>query len=170
MNIEHIPTRAEIRARRERLGRYGAPEPAPQKLSPIVIEAESTPEPALIAPPPAIQRTRSNIWFHFVGDKPVDFTSLADVSDAVCGHFGVDYLELCKRRHLKEVVYRRSIAIYLARELTTKSWPQIGRMFGGLDHTSAIAASRRVEKSISNGDPATVADVAAIRAMLGRPE
>jgi hypothetical protein len=167
MNIEHIPTRAEIRARRERLGCYGKPEPTPEKCSPIVIEAEPEIEPAPVA---TVQRSHSNIWFHFVGDKPVDFISLADVSDAVCGHFGVDYLELCKRRHLKEVVYRRSIAIYLARELTPKSWPQIGRMFGGLDHTSAIAASVRVEKAINKGDPATLTDVAAIRAMLGRPE
>jgi hypothetical protein len=168
MNIEHIPTRAEIRARRERLGCYSAPEPAREKLSPIIIEAEPEFEPEPVAEPslPA----RSNIWFRIVGDRPADFITLADVRDAVCKHFGIDYLELCKRRQLKVVVYRRSIAIYLARELTTKSWPQIGRMFGGLDHTSAITASRRVEKAISKSVPATVADVAAIRVLLGRPD
>jgi hypothetical protein len=166
MNIEHIPTRAEIRARRERLGCYGKPEPAPERLSPIVIEAEPEIEPEPLVKP--MERRPSNIWFHFVGDDPDSFTTLADVRDAVCNHFGVDYLELCKRRHLKVVVYRRSIAIYLARQLTPKSWPQIGRMFGGLDHTSAIAASNRVERAINAGDPATLSDVAAIRTSLGR--
>ena len=162
MNIEHIPTRAEIRARRERLGCYGAPEPMPEKLPAVVIGDDdgSIPEPS---PPP-----RSNIWFNIVGDRPADFTTLADVRDAVCEHFGIDYLELCKRRQLKLVVYRRSIAIYLARELTTKSWPQIGRMFGGLDHTSAISAGRRVEAAIEAGDETAVADVSAIRMKLGK--
>jgi hypothetical protein len=122
-------------------------------------------EPELVAEvPPA----RSNAWFVIIEDKPAESISLADVREAVCKHFKIDHVELLKRRQLKAIVYRRSIAIYLARELTTKSWPQIGHMFGGLDHTSAIAAGRRVEAAIDAGDEATVADVSAIRAKLGR--
>lgn len=164
MNIEHIPTRAEIRARKERLGCYGKPEPMPEKLSAVVVgcDDESIPSPS---PPP-----RSNIWFNIVGDRPADFTTLAEVRDAVCEHFGIDYLELCKRRRLKLVVYRRSIAIYLARDITPRSWPQIATMFGGLDHSSAIAAGARVAKAISKNDATTLADIAAIRGLLGRPE
>lgn len=161
MNLEHIPNRAEIRARRERLGCYRSAEPLPAKLPPINIDEEPFVEPA---------PTRTNIWFNIVGERPENFTTLADVRDAVCKHFEIDYLELCKRRHLNGVVYRRSIAIYLARELTPRSWPQIAAMFGGLDHTSAIAAGNRIEKAIRKNDAATLADIAAIRAALGRPE
>lgn len=160
MNIEHIPTRAEIRARRERLGCYGVPEPMPEKLSPIE-EMQPVTEPA---------KQRTNIWFNIVGERPINFLTLADIRDAVCQHFGIDYLELCKHRRLKLVVYRRSIAIYLARELTPRSWPQIAAMFGGLDHTSAISAGTRIEKAIGESDAATLADIAAIRATLGRLE
>jgi len=128
-----------------------------------VIEVIASPE--LVA---EVSPARSNAWFVIIDDKPAESISLADVREAVCKHFKIDHVELLKRRRLKAIVYRRSIAIYLARELTTKSWPQIGRMFGGLDHTSAIAAGRRVEAAIDAGDEATVADVSAIRMKLGK--
>lgn len=155
MNIEHIPTRAEIRARKERLGCYGKPEPLPQK-------------PILVVTDPVKQPAHSKFWFSIATEQPVDFITLADIRDAVCEYFGTTPQGLLAKRRTKLIIYRRHLAIYLARELTTKSWRQIARIFGDIDHTSAIHAARRMEAKIGcDKDGAIRADIAAIRLALG---
>lgn len=155
------------------------------KLLALLIEHHGNGEQAGVAPPvepdqiihddpePVTEASpRSNIWFSVLSEKPSDFISLADIRDAVCQHFGIGYPELCMRRRRKLIVYRRSIAIYLARELTTKSWPQIARTFGGLDHTSAMAAASRIDRALTGADASntTKSDLDAIRGALGRAE
>ena len=50
-----------------------------------------------------------------------------------------------RRRH-KKVAYARQMAMYLSRKLTDKSYPDIGRAFGGKDHSTVVAAVKKIER------------------------
>ena len=54
----------------------------------------------------------------------------------------------------KDIVQARHIAIFLCKRLTTLSMPDMGRRFGGRDHTTILHAIRKVEQSLSNSDDA----------------
>ncbi len=52
-------------------------------------------------------------------------------------------------RRSKSVVIPRQIAMYLSKELTNLSYPEIGRNFGGKDHTTIIHASKKIDKLLN---------------------
>ena len=70
--------------------------------------------------------------------------TIAQIQVRVASHFGFKGAELRGRRRFRRVSRARAIALYLARELTDASYPEIGQRFGGMDHTSVIYAHRRV--------------------------
>lgn len=74
--------------------------------------------------------------------------TLEDVQDVVARRFNVKVAELKSKRRTKTVVHPRQIAMYLCRELTDASFPEIGREFGGKDHTTIIHACRQIEKAL----------------------
>ncbi len=74
--------------------------------------------------------------------------TLEDVQDVVARRFQVKVSELKSKRRTRTVVHPRQIAMYLSRELTGCSFPEIGREFGGKDHTTIIHACRQIEKAI----------------------
>ena len=74
--------------------------------------------------------------------------TLADVQEVVARRFQVKVAELKSKRRTKTLVHPRQIAMYLARELTAASFPEIGREFGGKDHTTIMHACRQIEKAI----------------------
>jgi chromosomal replication initiator protein len=55
---------------------------------------------------------------------------------------------LCSPSRRREVVYARQIAMYLCRELTSRSLPTIGKEFGGRDHTTVLHAHRKITKKL----------------------
>ena len=55
--------------------------------------------------------------------------------------------------------------MYLAKQLTTRSLPEIGRKFGGRDHTTVMHAVRKIEE-LKRTDPALAEDVELLRRML----
>jgi len=57
----------------------------------------------------------------------------------------------------------RQLAIYLCREMTDLSLPQIGREFGGRDHATILNAVRRVEKRCADGDTETCEQLQRLR-------
>lgn len=67
------------------------------------------------------------------------------IQHAVCKEYEVTLSELCSQRRNRNVVRPRQIAMYLCKTLTGRSFPEIGRRFGGRDHTTALAAVRRIE-------------------------
>jgi chromosomal replication initiator protein len=69
--------------------------------------------------------------------------SPAEVQAAVCKHFGLDADDLLSSSRSPRVAWPRQLAMYLARELTGRSLPAIGRDFGGRDHTTVLHACRR---------------------------
>ena len=74
--------------------------------------------------------------------------SVEEIIKKVSIHFNVKVTDLKSPKRLKAVVLPRQIAMYLARQLTSASYPEIGERFGGKDHSTIIHAIRKVEKLI----------------------
>jgi chromosomal replication initiation ATPase DnaA len=91
---------------------------------------------------------------------------IADIQEAVARHFGVTVIDIVSARRTADVVWPRQIAVYLARTLTTKSLPEIGRAFGGRDHSTSLHAIRKVARRLEV-DEALRAAVAALSKRLG---
>ncbi len=72
--------------------------------------------------------------------------SIDDIQKAVSGYFDIKPIELVSARRARVVARPRQIAMYLAKRLTTRSLPEIGRKFGGRDHSTVIHAVRRIEE------------------------
>ncbi len=87
-----------------------------------------------------------NVLRDLIGDKK-KIVAMDDIQEAVCAQFHVKMTELKSRRRSKTLVHPRQIAMYLCRELTDASYPEIGRQFGGKDHTTIIHACRQVSKA-----------------------
>jgi chromosomal replication initiator protein len=87
-----------------------------------------------------------NVLRDLIGDKK-KIVAMDDIQEAVCAQFHVKMTELKSRRRSKTLVHPRQIAMYLCRELTDASYPEIGRQFGGKDHTTIIHACRQVTKA-----------------------
>ncbi|MDR0942064.1 MAG: chromosomal replication initiator protein DnaA [Holosporales bacterium] len=66
----------------------------------------------------------------------------------VCEFYSVKLSDLNSPKRHKELTTARQVAMYLCKELTTKSLPEIGRKFGGRDHTTVIHAVRKVKENM----------------------
>ncbi|WP_417481347.1 chromosomal replication initiator protein DnaA [Maricaulis sp.] len=76
-----------------------------------------------------------------------------EIQKAVATHFGVTTTDICSKRRTQSVVRPRHVAMYLAKTLTTRSLPDIGRRFGGRDHSTVIHAVNKITAMIEAGDP-----------------
>lgn len=89
-------------------------------------------------------------WFHIVCEldseaKPA--LTVNDIQRAVCGRFaGVSVHDILSERRSGDVTYPRQIAMHLAKTLTRKSYPAIAKAFGGMDHTTIIYGSKKIER------------------------
>ena len=70
------------------------------------------------------------------------------IQKRVAEYFNMRLTELKGKRRNKAVVYPRQIAMYLARDLTDYSLPEIGGFFGGRDHTTVLYACEKISKSL----------------------
>ncbi|MCB1520521.1 MAG: chromosomal replication initiator protein DnaA [Hyphomicrobiaceae bacterium] len=77
---------------------------------------------------------------------------IEDILRIVSRHFGVSKGDLLSQRRHRSVVWPRQIGMYLAKQLTARSLPEIGRRFGNRDHTTVLHAIRKIENEIS-GNP-----------------
>jgi len=72
--------------------------------------------------------------------------SIDEIQTQVAEHYRIRKAEMTSARRAREVARPRQVAMYLSKQLTPKSLPDIGRRFGGRDHTTVIHAVRRIEK------------------------
>lgn len=72
--------------------------------------------------------------------------SVEEIIKKVGAHFNIKVADLKSPKRLKAVVLPRQVAMYLARQLTSSSYPEIGERFGGKDHSTIIHAIRKIEK------------------------
>jgi chromosomal replication initiator protein len=71
----------------------------------------------------------------------------------VASYFGVKLHDLKGPKRHRAVSHPRMVAMYLARRLTSMSYPEIGSRFGGKDHSTVISAVRKIER-LCGTDPA----------------
>lgn len=88
--------------------------------------------------------------------------TIEDIQRKVCEHFNLRISDLLSDKRVKNLVVPRQIAVYLSKALTSKSLPDIGRKFGGRDHTTVLHAIRKIEDLLSK-DPDLEKDVTMIR-------
>lgn len=91
--------------------------------------------------------------------------TIEEIQRSVCAHFKLDKSDMVSKRRLRAVARPRQIAMYLAKEMTPRSYPEIGRRFGGRDHSTVIHAVRVIE-NLRVTDSEIDADIAAIRRAL----
>ena len=72
--------------------------------------------------------------------------TIDEIQRRVCEHYRIRQSEMGSARRSREVARPRQIAMYIAKQLTQRSLPEIGRRFGGRDHTTVIHAVRRIEE------------------------
>ncbi len=72
--------------------------------------------------------------------------SIDEIQRKVSDHYRIRQAEMTSARRAREVARPRQVAMYLAKQLTPRSLPEIGRRFGGRDHTTVIHAVRQIEK------------------------
>jgi len=66
------------------------------------------------------------------------------IQQTVAAHFGLKMSELRSKRRQRTVVFPRQVAMFLCRELTDASLPEIGRHFGGRDHSTVLYACTKI--------------------------
>lgn len=70
---------------------------------------------------------------------------IEDILRIISRHFGVSKGDLLSQRRHRSVVWPRQVGMYLAKQLTARSLPEIGRRFGNRDHTTVLHAIRKIE-------------------------
>ena len=75
-----------------------------------------------------------------------------DILRTVSKHYGVNRGDLLSGRRNRSIVRPRQIGMYLAKLLTSRSLPEIGRRFGNRDHTTVLHAIRKIEQLMNDDD------------------
>jgi chromosomal replication initiator protein len=91
--------------------------------------------------------------------------SIEEIQRRVAEHFNIKLADMQSPRRARTVARPRQIAMYLAKQLTTRSLPEIGRKFGGRDHTTVMHAVKKVEE-LCAGDSSFAEDVDLLKRML----
>jgi chromosomal replication initiator protein len=94
-------------------------------------------------------------------------TSIEDIQRKTAEFYKLDIRDLYSPQRARRVARPRQVAMYLARQLTTRSLPEIGRRFGGRDHTTVLHACRRIE-ALCAEDPLFRQEVDFLKQVLSR--
>jgi len=90
---------------------------------------------------------------------------IEDIQRTVARQYNVSRADLLSARRTANVVRPRQIAMYLAKTLTLRSLPEIGRRFGGRDHTTVLHAVRKIETLVGN-DNALADEIELLKRLL----
>jgi chromosomal replication initiator protein len=90
---------------------------------------------------------------------------IEDIQRVVARQYNVSRADLLSSRRTANVVRPRQVAMYLAKVLTLRSLPEIGRRFGGRDHTTVLHAVRKIENLASN-DSALAEEIESLKRQL----
>nr|B0T135.1 RecName: Full=Chromosomal replication initiator protein DnaA [Caulobacter sp. K31] len=96
------------------------------------------------------------------GEKRI---TIDDIQKATSEHYGMKQVDLLSERRNRAIARPRQAAMWLAKQLTTRSLPDIGRRFGGRDHTTVLHAVRRIE-ALRADDPVLSQDLETITRKL----
>jgi chromosomal replication initiator protein len=101
------------------------------------------------------------------GQHPGRKTSIEDIQRKTAEFYKLDIREFHAASRARRVARPRQVAMYLSRELTMRSLPEIGRRFGGRDHTTVLHACRRVAELCAE-DPVFKQEVDFLRQVLSK--
>ncbi|MFA7534744.1 MAG: chromosomal replication initiator protein DnaA [Desulfuromonadales bacterium] len=76
--------------------------------------------------------------------------TIEEIQKAVSSHYNLKISDIKSQKRLKALVLPRQIAMYLARQLTSSSYPEIGERFGGKDHSTIIHAIKKIEAKLED--------------------
>ena len=91
--------------------------------------------------------------------------TIEEIQRKVAEHWNIRLTDMSSARRARAVARPRQVAMYLAKQLTSRSLPEIGRKFGNRDHTTVMHAVSRVTELMEQ-DPAFAEDVELLRRML----
>jgi chromosomal replication initiator protein DnaA len=91
--------------------------------------------------------------------------TIDEIQKQVAAHYNIRIADMSSARRARAVARPRQVAMYLAKQLTSRSLPEIGRKFGGRDHTTVMHAVRKVEE-LRAQDAAFAEDLELLRRML----
>jgi chromosomal replication initiator protein len=91
--------------------------------------------------------------------------TMEEIQKRVAEHFKIRVSDMSSARRSRAVARPRQVAMYLSKQLTSRSLPEIGRAFGGRDHTTVMHAVRKVEELVKL-DTAFAEDVELLTRML----
>jgi hypothetical protein len=80
------------------------------------------------------------------------YPTLAEINAECCAFYELSRADLESHRRDKYSVLARHVAIYLAREMTPNSYPQIAKRLGGRDHSTAVSGQRKIAKRLLTSD------------------
>ena len=91
--------------------------------------------------------------------------SIDDIQKQVAAHFNIRVADMFSARRARQIARPRQIAMFLAKNLTSLSYPEIGRQFGNRDHTTIMHAVRKIEE-LMEADSGLADDVSLLKSVL----
>jgi chromosomal replication initiator protein len=91
--------------------------------------------------------------------------TIEEIQKKVAEHFNIRLADMHSARRARQVARPRQVAMYLAKQLTSRSLPEIGRKFGGRDHTTVMHAVKKIEE-LRSADSSFAEDIELLRRML----
>jgi chromosomal replication initiator protein len=98
--------------------------------------------------------------------KVVKKTSIEDIQKKIADFYKLDPRDFQSQQRSRRVARPRQVAMFLAREITARSLPEIGRRFGGRDHTTVLHACRRIA-ALCSEDPTFKQEIDFLKQILG---
>jgi len=146
---------AELADRKTRLKLAAIPVAAIE--APLV----SVPSVTVVSQDGLIERASEPSWF-VVLTPGEGRPQVRDIQKAVCKHYGVTLPDLLSPRRTANIVKPRQVAMFLCKELTIRSLPEIGRRFGGRDHTTVLHAVQKMRRDM-RADAVLAHDIAILQ-------
>ena len=97
---------------------------------------------------PITRETMQPILDMLIGARKKSNLRIRDIQDYVCQACNISRANMLSARRHQNITLPRQIAMYIAKQITTRSLPEIGRQFGGRDHTTVLHACRKIDAKI----------------------
>ena len=92
---------------------------------------------------------------------------IEDILRTVSRHYAVTRADIISQRRHRSIVWPRQIGMYLAKQLTSRSLPEIGRRFGDRDHTTVLHAIRKIDRELE-GNTRLRDEIETLKSQLSR--
>ena len=87
-----------------------------------------------------------------IKDRSIYKNDVQRIQRVVCDYYKINIEQLKGKGRHNDVTFPRQVAIYLCRELTTESFPNIGKYFGGRNHSTIISADKKIRKELTRNE------------------